>query len=94
MREVEDGGSLISWSGFAKSASRVAACAETGVRARFLRGRLERGSADVGIDSGIGSDIFPLSRSISPECLLVAGRVCVCNVGVVVAMWTLLIWNV
>jgi hypothetical protein len=28
-----------------------------GVRARFLRGRLDRGSADVGIDSGIGSDM-------------------------------------
>lgn len=30
----------------------------TGVRARRLRGRLERGSAEVGMDSGIGSDIF------------------------------------
>ena len=47
----------ISWSGFAKRAVRVAAWAETGVRARFLVGRLERGSWEVGIDSGIGSDI-------------------------------------
>lgn len=30
----------------------------TGVRARRLRGRLERGSAEVGMDSGMGSDIF------------------------------------
>jgi hypothetical protein len=56
--EIEvDKGSLISWSGFAKRAVRVAAWEETGVRARFLRGRLERGSAEVGILSGIGSDI-------------------------------------
>jgi hypothetical protein len=27
------------------------------VRARFLVGRLERGSAEVGMDSGIGSDM-------------------------------------
>jgi hypothetical protein len=47
----------ISWSGFANRAVRVAAWAETGVRARFLVGRLERGSWEVGIDSGIGSDI-------------------------------------
>lgn len=31
---------------------------ERGERARFLRGRLERGSAEVGIDSGICSDIL------------------------------------
>ena len=30
----------------------------TGVRARRLKGRLERGSAEVGMDSGMGSDIF------------------------------------
>jgi hypothetical protein len=35
----------------------VAACSETGVSARFLVGRLDRGSCDVGMDSGIGSDI-------------------------------------
>lgn len=34
------------------------ACSETGVRARFLRGRLLRGSAEVGTDSGIFSDIL------------------------------------
>ena len=28
------------------------------MRARFLVGRWERGSADVGIDSGMGSDIL------------------------------------
>lgn len=31
---------------------------ERGLRARFLRGRLERGSAEVGMLSGIGSDIL------------------------------------
>jgi len=36
---------------------RLAAWAEVGVRARFLVGRLERGSWEVGIDSGIGSDM-------------------------------------
>lgn len=51
-------GILISRSGFAKSASTCADCCETGVRARFLVGRLERGSADVGIDSGMGSDML------------------------------------
>ena len=30
---------------------------EVGVRARRLRGRLERGSAEVGIEAGVGSDI-------------------------------------
>lgn len=34
------------------------ACSETGVRARRFRGRLLRGSALVGTDSGIGSDIL------------------------------------
>lgn len=49
----------ISWSGLEKSAVRLAACDAVGVwRARFLSGRLLRGSAEVGILSGIGSDIF------------------------------------
>lgn len=48
----------MSMSGFAKSASSWFAWAETGVRARRLRGRLERGSADVGTDSGMGSDMM------------------------------------
>lgn len=42
----------ISWSGRAKRVSSWEACAETGVRARFLVGRLERGSAETGMDSG------------------------------------------
>lgn len=54
---MDEGGRRISWSGFAKSAERVAAWDEDGVRARFLRGRLERGSAEVGMLSGIGSDM-------------------------------------
>jgi hypothetical protein len=44
-------------SGFAKRASTWDAWAVRGVRARFLVGRCERGSAEVGIDSGMGSDI-------------------------------------
>lgn len=51
-------GILISWSGFEKRAEIVAACSLTGVRARRLRGRLERGSWEVGMDSGIGSDML------------------------------------
>lgn len=53
---AEDGSGMF-WSGFANNASKEAAWEETGVRARFFRGRLERGSEEVGIDSGIGSDI-------------------------------------
>ena len=45
-------------SGFAKRAVTWLACCETGARARRFRGRLERGSWDVGIDSGMGSDII------------------------------------
>ena len=45
-------------SGCAKSASTCALCWLTGVRARFFVARLERGSAEVGIDSGIGSDMI------------------------------------
>lgn len=46
------------WSGRAKRASTEADWAETGVRARFLVGRWERGSAEVGIDSGPSPDIL------------------------------------
>ena len=54
------------WSGFANKASKEAACEEMGVsRARFLRGRLERGSEEVGIDSGIGSDILIICLELS-----------------------------
>lgn len=48
----------MSRSGLAKRASTWEACCVTWVRARRLRGRLERGSAEVGMDSGMGSDIF------------------------------------
>lgn len=54
---VSDGkGMLIS--GFANSASTDAACAVVEFKARRFKGRLERGSADVGMDSGIGSDML------------------------------------
>lgn len=44
---------------FSKSAVTAAVWAATGVRGprAFLRGRRERGSAEVGMDSGMGSDI-------------------------------------
>jgi hypothetical protein len=51
-------GMRISWSGLANRASSCAAVWDFGERARFLVGRLERGSAEVGIDSGMGSDIL------------------------------------
>lgn len=57
LADVEEGREM-SVSGLAKRASSCEACAETGVRARRLRGRWERRSYDVGIDSGIGSDIL------------------------------------
>lgn len=53
----DDEASGMFWSGLAKSAVREAAWEDVGVRARFLVGRWERGSADVGIDSGPGADI-------------------------------------
>ncbi len=53
-----DEGIWISLSGFAKSASTWLAWAVVGVRAWRLVGRLERGSWDVGIDSGMGSDML------------------------------------
>jgi len=54
----EDGGSATGLSGCAKSASSFSACCETGVRARFLTGRWERRSEEVGTESGPGSDIL------------------------------------
>jgi hypothetical protein len=47
----------MAWSGLAKRWEICEAVWLLGLRARFLRGRLERGSAEVGIDSGMGSDI-------------------------------------
>jgi hypothetical protein len=62
MREAGEGGRRISWSGFLKRASSWAAVWERGERARFLRGRLERGSAEVGMLSGICSDMVEVLR--------------------------------
>jgi hypothetical protein len=62
-------GSVISRSGFANRAESWAACAVEGVRARRLVGRWERGSWEVGMDSGMGSDIL-----WSPEAGLLVGR--------------------
>ena len=55
---VFDEGILMVWSGLENRASTCDAAVDRGERARFLRGRLERGSADVGIDSGMFSDIL------------------------------------
>lgn len=57
MRALAGLGMMTERSGCAKSASTCALCWLTGVRARFFVARLERGSAEVGIDSGIGSDM-------------------------------------
>lgn len=51
---------MISRSGCEKRDASDWACAEVGVSARRLVGRLERGSCEVGIDSGIGSDMILL----------------------------------
>ena len=54
---VADSGSWMSGC-FSKRAITAWFCAPTAVVERaFLVGRLERGSAEVGMDSGIGSDI-------------------------------------
>ena len=67
----------MSRSGLAKRASTWEACCVTGVRARRLRGRLERGSAEVGMDSGMGSDIFvrqqPLIVDVAVNIFFVQG---------------------
>ena len=52
-----------------KSASTCAAVWERGESARFLMGRLERGSAEVGIDSGMFSDMFVKPLFVSPLCV-------------------------
>lgn len=57
MRDLTGLGMGTGRSGCANSASTCALCWLTGVRARFLVARFERGSAEVGIDSGIGSDM-------------------------------------
>lgn len=61
VRAVEVGMGM-SRSGLAKRAVTWEACWEVGVRARRLRGRLERGSWEVGMDSGMGSDIWRDSK--------------------------------
>lgn len=60
---VEEG-MEISVSGLENRAVREAAWAVVGVRARRFRGRWERGSAEVGIDSGMGSDIMKDDLSV------------------------------
>lgn len=55
---VDEEGIRISWSGFAKRVEMAEAVSDLGVRARFFVGRLERGSAEVGMDSGIDSDML------------------------------------
>jgi hypothetical protein len=49
---------LMAFSGFAKSCSTCEACFVAGVMARRLVGRSLRRSRCVGIDSGMGSDMF------------------------------------
>jgi hypothetical protein len=52
----------MTWSGLENRAEIELAASDRGVRARFLVGRLLRGSKDVGMDSGIGSDIATTRR--------------------------------
>ena len=59
---AEEVGRGISRMGLAKRAESWVACWVVGVRARRFVGRLERGSWDVGIDSGMGSDILGVRR--------------------------------
>jgi hypothetical protein len=78
-------GIRISWSGLAKRASSCAAVWDLGERARFLVGRLERGSADVGMLSGICSDIVqvlwrPLLTDSQHSCWLAPWRPIRCEV--------------
>ena len=53
-----EAGMGMSRSGLENKAVRWEACWLVGERARFLVGRLERGSIEVGMDSGMGSDIL------------------------------------
>lgn len=62
--EGRGGGRAISRDGFENRVAREAAWAFVGVRARRLVGRLERGSWEVGIDSGIGSDIVEIDGMV------------------------------
>lgn len=61
----------MSRSGLEKRADSWLACCVVGVRARRLVGRLERGSWEVGIDSGMGSDIVTVEVIV---CAFRAGR--------------------
>jgi hypothetical protein len=58
LRELLLEGRLITVSGLDIRFEIWEAVSERGLKARFLRGRLERGSAEVGMLSGIGSDIL------------------------------------
>ena len=62
-------------SGFAKRVSRCAACFETGETARRFRGRELRRSEEVGIDSGMFSDMLAW---FCGRCAMRGGSVCVC----------------
>lgn len=55
--EESAGGMRISRSGFLKRDDTWAACSVRGVSARFFIGRVVRGSEEVGMDSGMFSDI-------------------------------------
>lgn len=59
---LEAGGSSRGRDGSAMRVDISSAVAEVGVRARRLRGLRERGSMEVGTDSGIGSDMVDSVR--------------------------------
>ena len=62
-----DDGRGIARSGFAKRAVSDAAWDEVGVRASRFVGRLERGSCEVGMLSGMGSDIVGVQERVPDE---------------------------
>ena len=77
-------GRWITCSGFANRASSCDAFWERGERARFFVGRLERGSAEVGILSGIASDIWrSVEREVKVRVLTQADALLLCSAPLV-----------
>lgn len=85
MRDVEEWGSCRSLLGSLKSVSIWFACSECGVTARRFVGRLLRGSALVGIDSGPGSDIVAVVVLVGYATAVICATWEVC--GLFLWMW-------
>lgn len=76
----EEEGMWMGRSGWAKRAVTWEARAARGVRARFFVGRCERGSAEVGMDSGIGSDMAAVVVVVVVVVMMAQSR-SVCEAG-------------